>query len=188
MFEISQLKEKTLVDLQEIAKKIGAKKFSQLNKLDLVYLILDIQATTPSTITKVSSNDEKPKRRRIVKKINPAKNIKVNPTENIQEELNLETKVDDIQPEQKRPLKPNKRVVIKKPDAIIEPIVKEDLGSHNNDITTNEPTTVQTNQPKKANIITENNLKIDYSFYITNQIMKDNRSCLTKKYHQKSHF
>ncbi len=42
MFEISQLKEKTLVELQEIAKTIGAKKYSQLKKLDLVYLILDM--------------------------------------------------------------------------------------------------------------------------------------------------
>jgi transcription termination factor Rho len=70
MFEISQLKEKTLVELQEIAKTIGAKKYSQLKKLDLVYLILDIQASNPSKITKEesTSSDNKPKRRRIVKK------------------------------------------------------------------------------------------------------------------------
>ena len=70
MFEISQLKEKTLVELQEIAKTIGAKKYSQLKKLDLVYLILDIQASNPSKITKKESttSDNKPKRRRIVKK------------------------------------------------------------------------------------------------------------------------
>ena len=146
MFEISQLKEKTLVDLQEIAKKIGAKKFSQLNKLDLVYLILDIQATTPSTITKVSSNDEKPKRRRIIKKVNPAKKeTKVNPTENNQKELALETK-DTIQPEQKR-------VVIKKPVAIKEPIVKaeeEVKSTIKNTNTTDESIAAQTNQPKQA--------------------------------------
>ncbi len=79
MFEISQLKEKTLVELQEIAKTIGAKKYSQLKKLDLVYLILDIQASNPSKITKKEStpSDNKPKRRRIVKKANnPAKDSK----------------------------------------------------------------------------------------------------------------
>ncbi|WP_372792519.1 transcription termination factor Rho [Lutibacter sp.] len=153
MFEISQLKEKTLVDLQEIAKTIGAKKFSQLNKLDLVYLILDIQATTPSTITKISSNDEKTKRRRIVKKVNPAKDTKIIPTENIQKEFALETKVDvDIQPEQKRALKPNKRAEIKKPIAINETVVKEEVESTNSANTTNdaiaEPEKVQTNKPK----------------------------------------
>ena len=44
MFEISELKAKTLVELQEIAKNIGLSKTSQLKKLDLVYQILD----TPS--------------------------------------------------------------------------------------------------------------------------------------------
>ena len=103
MFEISQLKEKTLVELQEIAKTIGAKKFSQLKKLDLVYLILDIQASTPTKITKKepSSNDGKPRRRRIIKKPNAPKVNKITPTENVQKELALETKAD-VRPEQKR--------------------------------------------------------------------------------------
>ena len=69
MFEIDQLKEKTLVELQEIAKTIGAKKYSQLKKMDLVYLILDIQATTPSKVIATKSKTEaKPKRKRIAKK------------------------------------------------------------------------------------------------------------------------
>ena len=71
MFEISQLKEKTLVELQEIAKTIGAKKYSQLKKLDLVYLILDIQAATPKKITQknsTNSSESKPRRKRMVKK------------------------------------------------------------------------------------------------------------------------
>lgn len=69
MFEISQLKEKTLVELQEIAKNIGAKKYSQLKKLDLVYLILDIQATAPTKVAKVipPKNEQKPKRKRVLK-------------------------------------------------------------------------------------------------------------------------
>ena len=37
MFEISELKAKTLADLQVIAKSIGLTKTSQLKKLDLVY-------------------------------------------------------------------------------------------------------------------------------------------------------
>ncbi|UMB53652.1 transcription termination factor Rho [Lutibacter sp. A64] len=78
MFEISQLKEKTLVELQEIAKTIGAKKYSQLKKLDLVYLILDIQASNPSKITKKepTPSDNKPKRKRIVKKTTTVKEKK----------------------------------------------------------------------------------------------------------------
>jgi transcription termination factor Rho len=74
MYEISQLKEKTLVELQEIAKTIGAKKYSHLKKLDLIYLILDIQAAAPSKVVKKNtpSLENKPKRKRIVKKVKPS--------------------------------------------------------------------------------------------------------------------
>jgi transcription termination factor Rho len=47
MFEISQLKEKKLVDLQEIAKQLSIPKYRSLKKLDLVYQILDYQAANP---------------------------------------------------------------------------------------------------------------------------------------------
>jgi len=71
MFEISELKAKTLADLQQIAKSIGLTKTSQLNKLDLVYQILDIQAANPTKTENPSSEKpkaEKPKRKRLVKK------------------------------------------------------------------------------------------------------------------------
>ena len=48
MFEISELKAKTLVELQQIAKTNGLKKISQLKKLELIYQILETQATHPS--------------------------------------------------------------------------------------------------------------------------------------------
>ncbi len=68
MFEISELKEKTLADLQVIAKAIGIPKISQLKKLELVYQILDIQAANPK---KETTNDaqkvDKQKRKRFVK-------------------------------------------------------------------------------------------------------------------------
>ena len=47
MFEISQLKEKKLAELQEIAKELNITKFRSLKKLDLVYKILDHQAANP---------------------------------------------------------------------------------------------------------------------------------------------
>lgn len=81
MFEISELKEKTLADLQVIAKSIGLSKTSQLKKLDLVYQILDTQAANPKAALKVTVKEtpvkenavkeapktEKPKRKRVVK-------------------------------------------------------------------------------------------------------------------------
>ncbi|MGY5353984.1 transcription termination factor Rho [Wenyingzhuangia sp. IMCC45467] len=63
MFEISQLKAKTLADLQEIAKTIGLKKTSQLKKLDLIYKILDEQAAheaNKQTNTSQKAEEEKP--------------------------------------------------------------------------------------------------------------------------------
>ena len=50
MFEISQLKEKKLPELQEIAKKLKVPKFSSLKKIDLVYQILDLQAANPTIV------------------------------------------------------------------------------------------------------------------------------------------
>ena len=75
MFEISELKAKTLAELQVVAKSIGVAKISQLKKLDLVYQILDTQAADPSKAAKVlvapkkeeSIKIEKPKRKRVIK-------------------------------------------------------------------------------------------------------------------------
>jgi len=61
MFEISELKAKKLADLQEIAKSIGLTKTSQLKKLDLVYQILDVQATAPEKANTTEKTEEKPK-------------------------------------------------------------------------------------------------------------------------------
>lgn len=68
MFEITELKAKTLAELQEIAKTIGLKKISQLKKLDLVYQILDAQASALAEKPKAKA---KPKRKRVVKKTAP---------------------------------------------------------------------------------------------------------------------
>ncbi len=47
MFEITQLKEKKLSELQEIAKELKISRYSSLKKLDLIYQILDLQAASP---------------------------------------------------------------------------------------------------------------------------------------------
>lgn len=67
MFEITELKAKTLIELQEIAKTIGLSKTSQLKKLDLVYQILDTQAANLANQEKPKA--EKQKRKRVVKKV-----------------------------------------------------------------------------------------------------------------------
>jgi transcription termination factor Rho len=67
MFEISELKAKTIAELQQIAKSIGLTKISQLKKLDLVYQILDTQAANP-TKEDAKPKTERPKRKRVSKK------------------------------------------------------------------------------------------------------------------------
>ncbi len=134
MFEISQLKEKTLVELQEIAKTIGAKKYSQLKKLDLVYLILDIQASNPSKITKKESttSDNKPKRRRIVKKaVQPKVNkpfISEAPKKEIEtKEVAVEEVVKEVTVKAVSP-KPKPRKVVKAhPKPKTEQVVKQEV-------------------------------------------------------------
>lgn len=61
MFEISQLKEKKLSDLQEIAQKLNVPKYRTLKKLDLVYQILDVQAANPESVKKEIIQPEAPK-------------------------------------------------------------------------------------------------------------------------------
>ena len=57
MFEISELKEKKLPELQELAKKLNVPKYRSFKKLDLVYQILDYQAANPSAVKEITKND-----------------------------------------------------------------------------------------------------------------------------------
>lgn len=71
MFEISDLKEQKLPELQEIAKKLGVPKFRSLKKLELVYQILDYQAANPKAIAplvKGSKEDSKEESKKSPKK------------------------------------------------------------------------------------------------------------------------
>src|SRR5690606_10289063 len=73
MFEISDLKSKKLPELQEIAKGLNIAKFKTLKKLDLVYQILDVQASNPKIVEETSPANSpdvevtKVKRSRIIK-------------------------------------------------------------------------------------------------------------------------
>jgi len=83
MFEISKLKEKRLSDLQQIAEELNISKFKTLKKLDLVYKILDHQASNPETNktspkqepspTKRESKPTKKETGSAIKEANPAR-------------------------------------------------------------------------------------------------------------------
>ncbi|MCK4561929.1 MAG: Rho termination factor N-terminal domain-containing protein, partial [Flavobacteriaceae bacterium] len=102
MFEIEELKEKKLLELQEIAQKIDVPKFRQLKKLDLVYQILDVQAANPKQVKEISSPENKPKRKRIIKSDAPQGDLfKKESNTVVQKDNPVQTK----QPEQKSEVK-----------------------------------------------------------------------------------
>ena len=121
MFEISELKAKTLADLQQIAKSIGLTKTSQLNKLDLVYQILDLQAANPTKTENPSSEKpktEKPKRKRLVTKAvsennetPPVKKTEDSPI--ISNEDKVVEKIEEKVIEKKAPVHQNKKPIHK---------------------------------------------------------------------------
>lgn len=122
MFEITQLKEKKLADLQEIAKTIGIPKYRTLKKLDLVYKILDVQAesgvaaveeksTKPAKPVKSTQEKKeteaapakaKAKRARVTREKKGDKNVSTSTTAPVVE------KKEDRKEEVKAPANPNK--------------------------------------------------------------------------------
>ncbi len=115
MFEISDLKTKKLVELQEIAKKIGLTKTSQLKKLDLVYKIIDVQAENP---TKVAPEPikEKPKRKRVAKPAAKQEAPVVKPLEPAKiPEIKQEVKETVVAETPKKEVKPTETLVNKAP-------------------------------------------------------------------------
>jgi transcription termination factor Rho len=119
MFEISELKAKTIAELQQIAKSIGLKKISQLKKLDLVYQILDTQAANPTKTKTEQPKTERPKRKRVAKKPTTEKPVAENrpaaPKKEIKKEkVSSDRKKEQATPEVKKEQptpeeKPNKR-------------------------------------------------------------------------------
>ena len=72
MFDIDVLKGKKLPELQEIAAKLRIAQFKTLKKMDLVYQILDVQASNP-TAEEVKPKQKAPRRR--ILKPNPVEKI-----------------------------------------------------------------------------------------------------------------
>lgn len=58
MFEISDLKAKKLPELQELAKTLSVPKYRSLKKLDLVYQILDYQASNPAAVKEIAAKQK----------------------------------------------------------------------------------------------------------------------------------
>ena len=111
MFEITDLKAKKLAELQEIASSLNISKYKTLKKLDLVYQILDTQASHPKTVTE-NQEEEKPERIQIDKKekrarvTNKTKQAAKAPVE-MPKSMEATTKDDQPVPNNHREEKPN---------------------------------------------------------------------------------
>jgi transcription termination factor Rho len=112
MFEISQLKEKKLPELQDIAKQLKISKYRSLKKLDLVYQILDHQAANPvAAIPKAEKENRKPQRQ----KRERVERSKENSPKTQQKTLDFKEKVQEVtesnkensitEPQNKKPIK-----------------------------------------------------------------------------------
>ena len=166
MFEISELKVKTLADLQVIAKSIGLTKTSQLKKLDLVYQILDTQAANPvatssSSKSEVTPKKEKPKRKRVSKSTSSIKTtseaviekttlnqIKEKPQQEFEKIIEEEPKLENLTQRKPNPRKrPNPRKEDVKKDENSEAIL--DTTESNNKVDKQEQKPA--NKPNKPN-------------------------------------
>ena len=62
MYDIYELNEKSLVELEEITRKLGIENNSA-TKEELVYSIIDLQATNPDKVKSIKNVDDQPKKR-----------------------------------------------------------------------------------------------------------------------------
>lgn len=134
MFEISDLKEKKLPDLQEIAQSLGMKKFKTLKKEELIYRIIDFQAENPASILspQVANTQEEKKE----KTTGQAKKKEARP----QKENNKK----DSQPKENKPVAvENKDASPKTTGKTPEQPSKENKGKY--------PQNQKTNKEKKSN-------------------------------------
>lgn len=139
MFDIDELKEMKLLELQEIAQKIDVPKFRQLKKLDLVYQILDVQAANPKQVVEKTASSNKPKRRRISKDESAPE--MASPATVIQKELF-----------QKKENLPKKEIEEIEPKAVVEekaPVKIERIQDNKPAQNETKPVPVERNQPNQ---------------------------------------
>ena len=153
MFEISQLNEKKLPELQEIAKKLNVPKYRSLKKSDLVYQILDYQAANPKSVAEVlkpseTTTNNKPHEKRDKK---PRARIQ-KPTKNTQNNIG-----GTMEASHKTEEKPSESVENKG--------TEKNKGSHTN----SEDSTQKPNNENKSRENQKNHQKRDHSQQQKNQ-------------------
>jgi len=109
MFEISELKNKKLPELQEIAKELNVPKYRTQKKLDLVYQILDYQAANPKAIKAIISAEDSSSEAKSKEKTAPAAASKDNKDNKEQTSSTASTPNAPNTPKDSKNNVPNKR-------------------------------------------------------------------------------
>jgi transcription termination factor Rho len=103
MYNILQLREKQLPDLQEIGKEMNIKKVSSLSQDDLIYAILDTQAIQTAANAKEQPERRQPKHKRIDKQaVAGAKPAETSEQETPNVEMKVEPKIKQKVTEQSK--------------------------------------------------------------------------------------
>ena len=109
MFDISDLKEKKLVELQGIAKDLSIPKFKSLKKMDLVYQILDHQAANPKKAApaatsgkETNTNQPEKKQKRTRKRVSGQNPVKKDKQEGSSPTLFAESNTPSIEKAEKK--------------------------------------------------------------------------------------
>ena len=98
MFEISDLKEQKLPELQDIAKTLGIPKYRSLKKDELVYQILDYQAANPKVVAPVA-----PEKAAVENKTTPENNQKRPSNQQRNRIKNKQQRTQQVAPVQSQP-------------------------------------------------------------------------------------
>ncbi|WP_417369546.1 transcription termination factor Rho [Flavobacterium beibuense] len=175
MFDISELKEMKLTELQEIAKKAKISKYRGLKKDELVYQILDHQAANPTQIKPLfdesgAANEalpqdkaEKPKRARIAKE-KPATRTKPETGSQVKAENKpdaKEIKTPEVKPAEQEQKPQDKNFVKKKPEPKNQqrPVKEQPAAEVKNDAPANSNTPQAKDDNKKRNPTQDNRQK-----------------------------
>ena len=103
MFDIHTLNKKLLPELKDIAKDLEVPKYQKLKKQELIYEILDLQATQAS-VQKSTQKEDKPKRKRI-QKDNDKRNENTKSQEKNPKKETFTTERKEYKPKDSRPHK-----------------------------------------------------------------------------------
>lgn len=151
MFEISDLKAKKLPELQEIAKSMSVPKFRSLKKMDLIYQILDAQASNPKPVAPEKAVDT--------------------PSNTQQKEVNSKAEENKPKRPRKRVTPPQQNIPLENSKDVKKPITSEPLkkeqAHHNKPLEATENKAIQEKKesPKEApqRNQNENRKKKDFS-------------------------